>query len=883
MAVYNLNTLLHRSFNWEVALPDGSKSTGVSARNIPVRIPKIQRDYAEGRDTESIQRKRFTLLNDILDVVYGIRPTLSFDFIYGYLMSNGHNVTGNEWQKPEVANVCFEPLDGQQRLTTLFLLYWFFGREADIRDAETGHSLLIYETRDTSEEFCHWLVNQDAGTVMADWQKAVSETESINQINKTKWDTEMDSRGTIDPYANRLRFPLMPVPTLFDFMQSADTFKWDWHNDPNIHSMITVLESTYSLLKHRGLGYDDGRREKGNLDNVSFMLLDNLECDGDRLFEKMNARGKALTDFEILKSSLEEEMERQGLPVSDAALTESWRNDVDGDWIDYCWDNSEIGAEPQLDTIREVENKLEKLLVSMAAKSFFTTDIVGTAPITGDAVNFMDLLNKSIYSNDRLVIERYLDYSAHERAIGNKDFSRLDFQSIHDDIRNLLYKDSSGWHDASSFLTELYHPWQQTLLEEFIDKPTHNNRVMIYAMLAYLRIVSADKIAVDATEKSNFVDWMRFIRNVYNSANKNSGLDNSTDVSKAAKAIDLWLSKYEKSYRNNKSKDVLRLIFDYIKDNPNGQEQARLDEEAIKAEIRIYGTDGCSSKDWEDSILKAESNYYLWGQIIAPLSWCCKDDSYDKELFERYTVSLDRMFDGSNHDNELFDALLIRSMLSLSDYRHNLSSGLGSLGRLNNNRDYSWKQYLRKLDTASGYYGILFKTLIDGWLAESMLSCEEYMEKMISAHKNQFSKYDWQYYIVNLSDANSLLDIFELVRTNSRYVYTESNGHAYYFRSDTLRTQNRYELLTTFLYYETGLLQDGVEYLALAHTADTDGAHVDFKMPNGDAVRLSPAEQTFYNIALRPNGTDAWVDMHKGLSVSEVESELKRLGVVKHL
>ena len=46
-------------------------------------IPKIQRDYAEGRETETINKKRRNLLDDMLKVVYGISSELSLDFVYG--------------------------------------------------------------------------------------------------------------------------------------------------------------------------------------------------------------------------------------------------------------------------------------------------------------------------------------------------------------------------------------------------------------------------------------------------------------------------------------------------------------------------------------------------------------------------------------------------------------------------------------------------------------------------------------------------------------------------------------------------------------------------------------------------------------------------------
>lgn len=87
---------------------------------------------------------------------------------------------------------------------------------------------------------------------------------------------------------------------------------------------------------------------------------------------------------------------------------------------------------------------------------------------------------------------------------------------------------------------------------------------------------------------------------------------------------------------HQKPQDVLRLIKDHIKSNAHGQEQARLDEEAIKAELRINGTNGVSPKSWEDSILKAEDNFYLRGQIIASLSWSRNGRHYDKALFDEY-------------------------------------------------------------------------------------------------------------------------------------------------------------------------------------------------------------------------------------------------------
>ena len=416
-------------------------------------------------------------------------------------------------------------------------------------------------------------------------------------------------------------------------------------------------------------------------------------------------------------------------------------------------------------------------------------------------------------------------------------------------------------------------------MPEILNK---KNCVMVYAMFAYLRIVPAKIIVLNNIEKANFVDWMRFVRNVYNSDNKNSGLDNFQDVKTAISAIDLWLDVYKSTFRNNTHQDVLSLILNHIKDNPHSQEQARLDEEAIKADLRINGTSDTLSPKWETSILDAEDNFYLWGQIIAPLSWSYNGTTYDKTKFDHYVNRINQMFTNPLGEDKPIDALIIQSMLCQQDYRHNCKNNLGSLGRLNNDRDYSWKLYLRKKDNVSGYYGPLFKDMIDRWdlPANSSLSFEDFLKKDIASNKGSISKQDWRYYIVNINDPQTLLQIFWDIRTYGRYLYSPSNEHAFYFRSDTFRTIYRYELLTTYLSYEKRLLKNGVKTSRPAHTADIDGAHVDFTMPNGDVYRLSLGNNNLYNIEQVSTSHQL---IHNNIDVETVETELRNLGLITSL
>jgi uncharacterized protein with ParB-like and HNH nuclease domain len=106
-----------------------------------VEIPIIQRDYAQGRiDAEEV---RVNFLNALLDSLNSNNP-IKLDFIYGSNVNNS-----------------FQPLDGQQRLTTLFLLHWYaatIGNELSTEN-RTLLSKFSYETRITSREFCSALIN----------------------------------------------------------------------------------------------------------------------------------------------------------------------------------------------------------------------------------------------------------------------------------------------------------------------------------------------------------------------------------------------------------------------------------------------------------------------------------------------------------------------------------------------------------------------------------------------------------------------------------------------------------------------------------------------------------------------------------------------------
>lgn len=122
-------------------------------RHTHIQIPIIQRDYAQGRPDEQEVRDSFlaALEDALLKPAHDTSLPLNLDFIYGSV-EVCHGKTH------------FLPLDGQQRLTTLFLLHWYLAWHDDAWEVFTalfvadGKSRFCYGVRPSSNDFFDQLV-----------------------------------------------------------------------------------------------------------------------------------------------------------------------------------------------------------------------------------------------------------------------------------------------------------------------------------------------------------------------------------------------------------------------------------------------------------------------------------------------------------------------------------------------------------------------------------------------------------------------------------------------------------------------------------------------------------------------------------------------------
>lgn len=247
-----------------------------------IEIPIMQRDYAQGRDGKEELRKDFltALLNAIKE-----KP-IELDFVYGSVKDN-----------------VFQPLDGQQRLTTLFLLHWFVAVKEKKLDDELKNLLkkFTYETRISSREFCEALV-----------------TEGIDHGNLLE--TDYHDKEKTNPKNNELSKTIIDSPWFF----------LSWKKDPTIKSMLTMLDDIQQIFQGETEIWD-------GLNNISFhyIKLQNFGLSDD-LYIKMNARGKSLTDFENFKAKFEQHIKENGWE-SNVTSEETFSHKIDTDWADLFW------------------------------------------------------------------------------------------------------------------------------------------------------------------------------------------------------------------------------------------------------------------------------------------------------------------------------------------------------------------------------------------------------------------------------------------------------------------------------------------------------------------------------------------------------------------
>lgn len=569
-------------------------------------IPIIQRDYAQGRDGREFLRERF--LGQLFDALKGATP-LVLDFVYG-------SVEGDT----------FYPLDGQQRLTTLWLLHWYLAlRAGTLSEDKKVLEKFSYETRISSRTFCQKLCN----------------------INITQ---------SYQPQQHGIAA----------FVRNQTWFYSAYEQDPTIQSMLRMLNGT-DISDSNKMDITDGieeyciqadltkekakellKRLKEEDAPIGFYLLNMEDKDmplADDLYIKMNARGKVLTDFENFKVDLLKyklSSREYLIPANDMG-DESFSRLLDTRWTDLFWH------------YRSAECHIDEIYMSFFNRFFLNWYIANTKESADEVVSSNLYKAVSAAEIGKGSHYRYQSISIYEPALQAECIKALGkcLNRMCD-----LYENAKDNKQKLQAIDALFMPyWEQPAENEesdqankifsFIpryatDKDTNTpapitlkQQVVFHAVCVYL--TNCEKV-----ETENLKDWMHFVWNMV----ENSYLDSKQSVGAIR-----FFDKGPKIENNEAPGWACDNIIDYLagidveqmKNDVFGRRQL-LEEIAKAKQIK-------QNPDWKNKIHEAEKAAFFKGAIAflfnnekGETDWSNFGTKWDtaQELFDKDGVKADK-------------------------------------------------------------------------------------------------------------------------------------------------------------------------------------------------------------------------------------------------
>lgn len=511
-----------------------------------IEIPIIQRDYAQGRLGKENMRKNF--LGDLKKTLDSdSKQKMKLDFVYG----------STEQKK-------LTPLDGQQRLTTLWLLYWYIAlRAGKLKEASETLQKFSYETRISSREFCKELCRDQF--------------------------TGFDGNDIVK------------------FITTQTWFYSAWKQDPTIQSMLRMLGGT-KINDKNGDDIVDGIEELfkdcnsfddywDKLTTKNVIVFYHLPLDdfglSDDLYIKMNARGKQLTNFENFKADLIGYLSNQYELENDTNKKNEWGDLLDSTegipikfdttWTNIFWNNR---SDYKIDEIYFAF--LNRLLLNEMICHKNGQNYLYTA----DNIESQNLFNL-LYGNkgdDKGVIYSGLDiYKYYDKEIPIKTFQSL--KRILDNYNKL------------ENINQYFPNWTQTgfqFIPKYQDDGTittlgQKERVVFAAVARYFE--------KDTFEKDSFRHWMRVVWNIV----ENAGVDTISAMIGAIRLID-ELSEHSHDIYSYLNEDGLKI--------KSGTAEDQVTEEIAKIKKILKKETRSDGKSWESVIIDdAENHAFFKGAI----------------------------------------------------------------------------------------------------------------------------------------------------------------------------------------------------------------------------------------------------------------------------
>lgn len=509
-----------------------------------IYVPEFQRNYLQGDDSnESIKYKRDRLLDDIFNCIESQSKSINLGFIYGRV---------EESYKGKL----FYPYDGQQRLTTLYflylLIYFKFNKYDEI---DSIKEKLSYQTRISTNRFIESFLS---------W---ILDSKEKDNIYNDFWNKDgKDLKG---------------------FIMSQDWFMMtEWNYDVSIINMLSIIVEISGRIK-KNLGDKTGivnfiDKDENNPFQFDFIYVDDISKSDD-LYIKINARGKALSPFENLKSDIDKYWKDEDKTKLDAEWTEYvWNQlDVNDKNKEKSFDNSFYNLLSNIFYLQylvgldlndindkiliEIENKYKKGIVD---KEWITPELCHVScPMISSFLDamigpFKSIKDKQIESVNRKIF----GLGDYQNNNGQNKIERADLFEIfvyYYSVSSLFKRNDMEFTDKRNLLNEI-----ETVTNRIIE----NQRPYLDSPTNLVKALQSVKALIDNSIKSHGV--YKFFLSIDNGTKESirKGLmkEQVEEEILKAKLIDKdsrYVALFNKGYSELKNKGQLGFIFYLIKNN----------------------------------------------------------------------------------------------------------------------------------------------------------------------------------------------------------------------------------------------------------------------------------------------------------------------------
>lgn len=526
---------------------DGMLRNGILVRNdngdveprtiSKVLIPMLQRPYAQGRKSQSGIREKF--IREIFDTICRPdAPTMELNFLYGAF--------------PTKDSGTFELLDGQQRLTTLFLLHWYVACREKERDEQFAVpdylNRFSYETRTSSTDFLKKLVGH---------RVALNDRPS-RAIRRAVWYSKgFDKDTTVDGMLRML--------DCIDAHYQSATIK------PRYQDLYKLQ---FYVLELNGFGLTE------------------------ELFIKMNARGLQLTPFENFKADLMGYLKREPRYQQSVVLAGSkanrqvpyWLNfssQMDGAWQDLFWARPQAGERENAGG-KESDRAFFRFIQRYFSNKIITLDTKAQKIRDDGAFRFF---------SDNTEVERHEGFAPYENVFARALGQGFDMVAGLSKVLTFLTDQQIG----KVLLDSLQAPWADgPLWKPWDKKETVSQRDMIRlaAMTEYVELVP-DIASFDVT---SFKQWMRIVHNLVANTDVN-GEEAQIILTRLLKNLLVFVPDNGTSTLSSPYQNLIDFYQSRKLDN------RYLEAEATKARAIQ------EQAAWEDAFIEAEKDKFMRGFV----------------------------------------------------------------------------------------------------------------------------------------------------------------------------------------------------------------------------------------------------------------------------